>query len=212
MAPKNGEKAIILHTKLAGLFNIYNASAAAGAGLVLGLSHEAIAKGIDGLELVPGRMESIDAGQDFTVWVDYAVTPDALQKVLETGQQATKNKVSIVFGATGDRDKAKRPIMGAIAAKHADQIYLTDDETYTEDPETIRQAVYKGIEQASGQLKTKIIADRRQAIEAAFNNAQKGDVVILAGIGHQDSRSMAGKDIPWDERQIAREILKKLRQ
>ncbi len=207
----NGEKPLDLRIQLTGLFNVYNASAAAAVGLLLGLKPPAIAKGLAGLKLVPGRMESIDAGQPFTVWVDYAVTPDALAKVLEAARQAAAGKVSLVFGATGDRDRGKRPIMGEIAAKHADKIYLTDDETYKEDPEAIRRAVYAGIEIAKGQKKTQVIADRRQAIKTAFQEAKKGDLVILAGLGHQDSRNLGGKLVPWDERQIARKLLVKAR-
>jgi UDP-N-acetylmuramoyl-L-alanyl-D-glutamate--2,6-diaminopimelate ligase len=206
----NGDKALDLTTKLAGEFNVYNASAAAAVGLTLGLKPEAIAKGVQTLKLVPGRMESIDAGQPFTVWVDYAVTPDALEKVLKAGQAAATGKVHIVFGATGDRDREKRPIMGEIAAKNADKIYLTNDETYTEDPEAIRYAVFLGIEKAKGGKKTKQIADRKRAIQTAFEAAKPGDVVILAGIGHQDSRNMGGTNVPWDERVIAKKLLKKL--
>ena len=207
----NGAKALPLAIQMTGLFNVYNASAAAAVGLTLGLKPDEIAKGLEGLKLVPGRMEAIDAGQPFTVWVDYAVTPDALEKVLQAGRQAATGKVSIVFGATGDRDRAKRPIMGAIAAKNADQIYLTDDETYKEDPEAIRHGVFEGIELAKGQNKTQVIADRKQAIKTAFKQAKKGDVVIVAGIGHQDSRNMGGKNVPWDERQIAHQLLKSIK-
>lgn len=201
------ERKLFAQTSLSAVFNIYNATAAAAAGLVLGVSDEAVTKGISSLKLVPGRMESIDAGQDFTVWVDFAVTPDALQKVLEAARYTGTGQVSIVFGATGDRDKAKRPIMGEIAAKYADRIYLTDDETYSEDPENIRQAVYEGIKQAGGESKTQVIADRREAIESAFKEAKKGDVVILAGMGHENFRNMGGKNVPWDEREVARQLL-----
>jgi UDP-N-acetylmuramoyl-L-alanyl-D-glutamate--2,6-diaminopimelate ligase len=205
---QNGHQVLHLATKLAGEFNVYNATAAATVGLALGVSPEMIARGIKALELVPGRMESIQAGQKFTVWVDFAVTPDALRKVLETAKTAAHGKVRVVFGATGDRDKAKRPLMGEIAAQHADAIYLTDDETYTEDPEAIRQAVYEGIARAKGQKKTQVIADRLAAIKAAFDDARDGDVVVLTGIGHEDSRNMGGKLIPWDERKIARKLLR----
>lgn len=207
----SGDKALDLETKLAGEFNIYNASAAATVGLLVGIKPAAIAKGVAALKLVPGRMEAIDAGQDFTVWVDYAVTPDALEKVLKAGKAAASGKVHIVFGATGDRDREKRPLMGEIAAKYADRIYLTNDETYTEDPDAIRFAVQEGIDRAGGSKKTTVIADRKRAIQTAFENAKTSDVVILSGIGHQDSRNMGGKNVPWDERQIARDLLKKLR-
>lgn len=205
----NSNHNIELSSPLAGEFNAYNASAAAAVGQILSLAPAAIAKGVANLKLVPGRMERIDAGQDFTVWVDYAVTPDALEKVLKAGHAAASGKVHIVFGATGDRDREKRPQMGKIAAKFADKIYLTNDETYTEAPEAIRDAVYEGIRAGDGLKKAKIIADRKLAIKTAFAAAKAGDVVILAGIGHQDSRNLGGKNVPWDERQIARQLLKK---
>lgn len=203
----NGEHPLDLRISLPGLFNVYNASAAAAIGLMLGIKEKDIQKGLSGLKVVPGRMENVNAGQPFKVWVDFAVTPDALAKVLEAGRQAAAGKVSVVFGATGDRDKAKRPIMGEVAVKYADRIYLTDDETYREDPETIRQAVLAGIKHAKGESKTKVIPDRKQAIKTAFGDAKKGDIVILTGIGHQDSRNMGGKLVPWDERQIAQKLL-----
>lgn len=206
---KSGKTTMALSTSLVGVFNVYNASAAAAAGLILGIDTKAIEKGIGALKQVAGRMESIEAGQNFTVWVDFAVTPDALKQVLIAAKSVATGKVRIVFGATGDRDKEKRPHMGEVAAKHADYIYLTDDETYTEDPETIRAAVLDGITQSGGNEKTTVIPDRKKAIKAAFKVAKKGDVVILAGIGHEDSRNMGGKLIPWDERKIARELLKK---
>lgn len=206
----NSQGSIELSTHLSGDFNIYNASAAALVGQVLGLTPAVISKGLNNLKLVPGRMEAVEAGQPFTVWVDYAVTPDALQKVLQAGDAVSDGKVHIVFGATGDRDSEKRPIMGKIAAEYADRIYLTNDETYTEDPEAIRQAVYEGVLAAGGAKKVKLIADRKLAIQTAFKAAKPGDVVILAGIGHQDSRNMGGTNVPWDERVIAKELLKKL--
>jgi UDP-N-acetylmuramoyl-L-alanyl-D-glutamate--2,6-diaminopimelate ligase len=127
---------------------------------------------------------------------------------LEALRATTKGKVMIVFGATGDRDKEKRPAMGETAVKFADKIFLTDDETYTEDPEVIRNAVYEGIKAAKGASKTIVIADRREAIQAAFAEAKRGDVVLLTGIGHEDYRNMGGVKQPWDERQVARELLK----
>ncbi|HSX23738.1 MAG TPA: UDP-N-acetylmuramoyl-L-alanyl-D-glutamate--2,6-diaminopimelate ligase, partial [Candidatus Saccharimonadales bacterium] len=205
----NGNHGLDLHIRLLGLFNVYNASAAASVGLLLGLKPEAITNGLAALRLVPGRMENIDAGQPFTVWVDYAITPDAIAKVLQAGKDAASGSVSLVFGATGDRDKEKRTLMGEAAAKYADHIYLTDDETYTENPEAIRQAVYRGIVDGDGETKTQVIPDRMRAIKTAFKNAKKGDVVILAGLGHQDSRNMGGKLVPWDERGVAKQLLQK---
>ncbi len=194
--------------KLPGLFNVYNAAAAAGVGQWLGMSNNDIAKGLESLSASPGRMESIDSGQPFSVIVDYAHAPDALENALSALKQATKGKLMIVFGATGDRDQSKRPLMGEIAARLADRIFLTDDETYTENPESIREAVLVGIKTAKGLKKTEVIPDRKAAIKAAFAAAKKGDTVLLAGIGHQNSRNMGGKEVKWDERTIAQDLLK----
>jgi UDP-N-acetylmuramoyl-L-alanyl-D-glutamate--2,6-diaminopimelate ligase len=206
----SGSGKLNLKTSLPGLFNVYNASAAATAALALGLPCEAIAKGVAALRQVPGRMERIEAGQPFQVLVDFAITPDALEKALSAARVFTgnKGKVRVVFGATGDRDKGKRPIMGQVAAEFADVIYLTDDETYTEDPEAIRSAVYDGIKRAQAEKRTKVIPDREEAIKQAFSDAHKGDVVVLAGLGHEDSRNMGGELIPWDDREVARVLLK----
>lgn len=192
---------------LPGSFNVYNTLAAVAVGRAVGLNKEQIEQGIAALPGVAGRMEPVDAGQPFAVIVDYAHTPDALDNVLQALKESTKGKLAIVFGATGDRDKTKRPIMGEVTARLADKIYLTDDETYSEDPDTIRQAVYAGIVQAGGEAKTSVIADRREAIAQAFAEAKPGDTVLLAGIGHQDYRAMGGQKQPWDEREVARELL-----
>jgi UDP-N-acetylmuramyl-tripeptide synthetase len=194
-----------LATHLLGHFNIHNATAAASVGLLLGLSSEQIQTGIATLREVPGRMEVIDADQPFRVLVDYAHTPDALQQVLLAAHTLTTKRVLIVFGATGNRDKSKRSTMGRIAAEMADIIYLTDDEAYNEDPAAIRTAVRKGIESAHGNYVE--VADRLESIKEAFKEARKGDVVILAGIGHQNTRTMGKKQLPWDERAIARQLL-----
>jgi UDP-N-acetylmuramoyl-L-alanyl-D-glutamate--2,6-diaminopimelate ligase len=197
-----------LSIAIPGAFNVSNALAAAATGAIVGLSDKQIEQGIGALHGVAGRMETIDEGQNFGVVVDYAVTPDALQNALQTLRATTKGKVIVVFGATGDRDKSKRPIMGEVAAKCADTIYLTDDETYTEVPNIIRQAVYEGIERAGGAGKTTIIGDRRKAIVIALHGAQKDDVVLVAGMGHQATRNMGGIEKPWNERQIVRDLLK----
>lgn len=195
-----------LQTALPGTFNVYNASAAACVGEIIGLTSVQIEQGIASLPAVPGRMEVIDEKQKFGVLVDYAHTPDALENVLTATRSIAKGKVRVVFGATGDRDATKRPLMGEIAARTADMIYLTDDETYTEDGATIRDEVLAGIVRAKGVYVE--IADRREAICAAFADAKAGDIVVLAGIGHQDTRNMGGKPIAWDERDIARELLR----
>ncbi|MBI2589029.1 UDP-N-acetylmuramoyl-L-alanyl-D-glutamate--2,6-diaminopimelate ligase [Candidatus Saccharibacteria bacterium] len=230
------------HSQLVGEFNVYNAAAAAAAGLAIGLDNQQITSGIATLKGVPGRMEKIEAGQDFEVIIDYAVTPDALAKALQATAQTTKGppspppslklrrsrklppsqvlrrtrrlgragRVIVVFGATGDRDKSKRPLMGEVAAKYADRIFLTDDETYSEDPAAIRRAVYEGILAAGGATKTTEIGDRRRAIKAAFNDAKPGDTVLLTGIGHQTTRNMGGHEEPWNEHEVAKELLSQL--
>lgn len=192
-----------------GRFNVYNSLATAAIGGAVGLTKEQIEKGIASLSGVMGRMEAVDAGQDFSVLVDYAHTPDALEKLLSSLKEVAKGRVKIVFGATGDRDKSKRPDMGRVATI-ADDIYLTDDETYTEDRQTIIDAVYEGIKAAGGEAKTHVIPDRYEAITEAFKGAKKGDIVALAGIGSEDYRNMGGKPDPWDERDVARKIISEL--
>jgi UDP-N-acetylmuramoyl-L-alanyl-D-glutamate--2,6-diaminopimelate ligase len=206
---KISEDEYSINSKLPGKFNVYNTLAAVGVGQVLGLSRQQIEKGIAALDGVAGRMTPIEAGQKFNVLVDFAHTPDALENVLMAANELTKGKVILVFGATGDRDKAKRPVMGEVAVKNADWVFLTDDETYTEDPATIIQAVYKGIEAADGQAKATVVEDRLEAIKAAFAAAKPGDTVILAGIGHETTRNMGGKEEPWNEIEIAEKLLRK---
>ncbi len=196
---------------LPGRFNVYNSLAAAAVGGVVGLTKDQIEKGIASLTGVDGRMETIDSGQDYGVVVDFAHTPDALEKLLGSLKEVTEGSVKVVFGATGDRDKTKRPEMGRVAAEFADEIFLTDDETYTEDPEMIRNSVLEGIRHADGMPKTRVVPDRREAIKEAFKSAKKGDVVALAGMGNENYRNMGGKKEPWDEREVAREIISELK-
>ena len=198
-----------IKANIPGKFNVYNSLAAIGVGRALGLSREQIEQGIAALEGVQGRMTAIDAGQSFSVIVDFAHSPDALENVLKACKELTKGRVLLVFGATGDRDKLKRPVMGEVAVKNADLIFLTDDETYTENPKQIIDAVYKGIETAGGQAKTTIVDDRMDAIKAALAAAEAGDTVLLTGIGHETSRNMGGREEPWNEIAIAKKLLRK---
>jgi len=201
-----------ISSHLPGSFNVYNTLAAVCVGRAVGLTRQEIEQGIASLPGVAGRMEPVNAGQTFSVIVDYAHTPDALENVLRALRGSTKGKLAIVFGATGDRDKTKRSPMGEVVAKLADRIYLTDDETYTEDPDAIRGAVLQGIVAAKGKQKTSMIPDRLEAIRTAFKEAKSGDTVLLAGIGHQDYRAMGGTKQPWDEREVARDLLKDYKQ
>lgn len=198
-----------LATALPGMFNIYNMTAAATLAYVLGLKRTDIIEGIANLESIPGRFERVVEGVGYDVIVDYAHTPDALQQLLEAAKATTKNRVILVFGATGDRDKVKRPIMGEIAAKAADRIILTDEESYNEDPSAIRHQIREGIEKAKGDGKTTEIADRREAIEKALSIATKGDTVLITGMGHEQFRIVNGERIPWNDAAVVRELTAK---
>ncbi len=198
-----------LATALPGEYNIDNMVAAATTAYVLGVDLNDIMEGAANLEAVPGRFERVVEGMDYDVIVDYAHTPDGLEKFLTAAKAVTKNRVILVFGATGDRDKGKRPIMGDIAARLADRIILTDEESYNEDPATIRTEVMQGIEAAKGDAKTTEIADRRDAIKKALDVAKKGDTVLITGMGHEKFRIENGKKIPWNDADVVRELLEK---
>lgn len=198
-----------LATALPGTFNIYNMTAAAATAYLLGVSINDIIEGIANLDGVPGRFERVTEGLGYDVIVDYAHTPDALEKLLQAAKDVTKNRVILVFGATGDRDKTKRPIMGEIAARLADRIILTDEESYNEDPQAIRDQVRGGIETAGGDGKMTEIADRRDAIAKALAVAKKGDTVLITGMGHEQYRIVNGERLPWNDGDVVREIVNK---
>jgi len=195
-----------LATALPGRFNIYNMTAAAAAAYLLGLKLTDIVEGIANLEGVPGRFERVVEGLGYDVIVDYAHTPDALSQLLEAAKAITKNRVILVFGATGDRDQSKRPVMGEIAARLADRIILTDEESYNEDPQKIRDMVREGIETAKGGGKLTEIADRREAIKKALSIATKGDTILITGMGHEQYRIVNGERLPWNDAEVVREL------
>jgi UDP-N-acetylmuramoyl-L-alanyl-D-glutamate--2,6-diaminopimelate ligase len=201
---------LAVHTELAGKFNVYNATAAVAACYLLRVDLKDIQKGVKALKSVPGRLQKVSIGQPFDVIVDYAHTPDALQNVLETVKALTKNRVILVFGATGDRDKTKRPIMGGIAVKLADRIILTDEESYSENPDVIRDDIRRGVESAGGGAKTAEIADRKDAIGKALSIARRGDAVLITGMGHEQFRIIGDKRVPWNDATVARSLLKKM--
>src|SRR3989338_5958065 len=198
-----------LATAIPGEFNIYNMTAAAATAYVLGVAVHDIIEGTANLEGVPGRFERVVEGLGYDVIVDYAHTPDALDKLLEAAKSITKNHVILVFGATGDRDKGKRPIMGEIAAKRADRIILTDEESNNEDPQAIRDQEREGIETAGANPKLTEIVDRREAIEKALSIATKGDTVLITGMVHEQFRIVNGHKLPWNDAAVVREILGK---
>lgn len=191
---------------IGGFFNVYNALAAAAAAIGMGLDVQTVVRGLAAARSVPGRFESVDCGQDFGVIVDYAHTPDELHNVLTTAKALTKNRLIAVFGCGGDRDRGKRPIMGRIAAQLADMIVVTSDNPRSEDPESIIDMVLDGIPD-SDRNRVIVRPDRREGIEAAIGMARSGDVVVIAGKGHEDYQIFADRTIHFDDREVAREVL-----
>lgn len=195
-------------TKLLGEFNTYNILAAASAAKALGLDNNTIAQGIKTFESPAGRLEIITR-KPYTVIVDFAHTPQAFARVLPVAKSlkaTTKNSLIHVFGATGNRDRGKRPVMAKIAARYDDYIFLTHEDTYSEDPKSILTQIETGLKNYK-YANYLVEYDRREAIRKALSVAKRGDVVILTGVGHQKSMNVGGKEVPWSEQKIVREIL-----
>lgn len=196
-----------LSTRLRGAFNLTNIAGVIGAGEALALSHEQISIGIRSLAGVPGRFEAIDEGQDFEVIVDYAHTPDSLENVLVAGRQLAENsQLIVVFGCGGDRDRGKRPLMGAAVGTAADLAIVTSDNPRSEDPEAIIAEVLGGMSDA--RAKVAVEPDRGRAIAQALAAAGLGDVVLLAGKGHEQGQERDGVVTPFDDRDVARGVLR----
>ena len=191
---------------LPGLFNVANALLAIAAAEAVGIAPAQAAEGIAACSGVPGRMESVDAGQPFSVFVDYAHTPDSLARVLRTVRALTPNRILVVVGCGGDRDAGKRRLMGRVAAELADQAVFTSDNPRSEDPQAILDAVVEGAAEVSGGRWTAEL-DRRTAIGQALAAAHTGDVVVIAGKGHETTQELADRTIPFDDRVVARELL-----
>lgn len=204
---------IEIHTRLVGRFNVSNCLAAIATAYSQGIPPKIIAQGLASVSGVSGRMEKIDEGQDFTVIVDYAHTPDSLEKVLATLRPLTKGKLIVVFGSAGERDELKRPVMGRVAAKMADFSIITDEDPRDEDREKILRAIAEGAEAEGKQAGQDFlcIADRTEAIAAAFHRAKAGDTVLLAGKGHEQSIIIGREKLPWDDRRVARELIHSLK-
>jgi len=185
--------------RLRGRFNRANALGAIWAARELGVDEGAIRAGVESLAGVPGRFESVEAGQPFAVIVDYAHTPDSLANVLEAARGLGAGRLTVVFGAGGDRDREKRPVMGRVAARLADRAIVTTDNPRSEDPAAIAREV------SGGELE--IVLDRRAAIEAALADAVAGDVVVIAGKGADTEMELADRHVPFDDRLVAREVL-----
>ena len=204
-----GGKAVPLRSHLFGRPNASNIAAAVAAAAALGVDPEAAAAGVSALKGVPGRLESVDAGQRFSVYVDYAHTDDALVNTLKTVRELRPRRLIVVFGCGGDRDRTKRPLMGAAAARLSDLAILTSDNPRTEDPLAIIAEVEKGIRQVtSDRARYRVIPDRREAIRSALMEADGGDAVVIAGKGHETYQILRDRTIPFDDRETAREILR----
>jgi UDP-N-acetylmuramoyl-L-alanyl-D-glutamate--2,6-diaminopimelate ligase len=192
-----------LESPLPGLFNVENVLAALAAVGALGVDAQSVQAALPSFGGVPGRFESVDVGQDFGVLVDYAHTPDSLENVLRAARQITPGKLHVVFGAGGDRDRGKRPLMGAAARQLADRVIVTSDNPRSEQPEAIVDAVLAG----AGPQATREV-DRRRAITLAIDGAAAGDVVVIAGKGHEQGQEFAdGRKEPFDDVTVAREAL-----
>ncbi len=190
--------------KLPGRFNVENALAAAAAARALGIGEEAIKQGIEAVDRVPGRFDRVDEGQPFTVVVDYAHTPGALEAALDAARELGRGgRVICVFGAGGDRDRAKRPLMGQVVAELADVSLVTSDNPRSEDPAAIAAEVVDGLD-------LEVELDRRRAIERALESARAGDVVVIAGKGHEQGQEIGGRTLPFDDREVACEALRRL--
>jgi UDP-N-acetylmuramoyl-L-alanyl-D-glutamate--2,6-diaminopimelate ligase len=191
---------------LIGRFNAMNALAAFAAAHALGIAPEVVARGLASVAGVPGRLERVDAGQGFTVIVDYAHTDDALKNLLETVKELRPRRVITVFGCGGDRDRSKRPLMGAVAVRLSDVVVVTSDNPRTEPPESIIEEIQLGMA-GPRRGERHVVVDRREAIFKAVDLAQPGDVVVIAGKGHETYQTIRERNLPFDDRLVAREAL-----
>jgi UDP-N-acetylmuramoyl-L-alanyl-D-glutamate--2,6-diaminopimelate ligase len=198
-----------IELQLVGKFNVYNVLAAVSVALIEGIDLEEIKRLLAGVEGVSGRFEPVRAGQPFTVLVDYAHTPDSLQNALSTVRELAGKRVITVVGCGGDRDRTKRPLMAGIAVNMSDLAVFTSDNPRSEDPEAIIRDMLEGVpETASGKVRT--IVDRREAIRFAVREARKGDIVLIAGKGHETYQEIKGVRHDFDDREVAREAISAL--
>jgi UDP-N-acetylmuramoyl-L-alanyl-D-glutamate--2,6-diaminopimelate ligase len=195
---------LALSSPLPGLFNVQNVLGAVAAARSLGVPGETIAAALPSFGRVPGRFEAVDEGQDFGVLVDYAHTPEALENVLRAAREVTRGRLHVVFGAGGDRDRGKRPLMGAAAARLADRVLVTSDNPRSEEPESIVDAIMEGAGPGAERE-----TDRRRAIAMAIHTAEPGDVVVIAGKGHEQGQEFEnGRKEPFDDVSEARAALR----
>ena len=209
---KYDEKKYPCNLNITGLFNVYNVLAAVATALAENVALDVILAALGRIQAVSGRFELVNCGQPFAVAVDYAHTPDGLKNILETARDIVTNRIIVVFGCGGDRDRTKRPIMGSIAAEYADMVIATSDNPRSEDPELILDDVETGIRAMlinRPNVEFRRIADRATAIRAAIEVAVAGDVLLIAGKGHETYQILRDKTIDFDDHKIAGEILRK---
>ncbi len=198
-----------VRSSLRGLFNVENCLATLATARSLGIADDASAKGIETIRGVPGRVETVEEGQRFLVMVDYAHTPDSVENVLRAARQLAAGRLIAVFGCGGDRDRAKRPLMGKVATGLADLTIITSDNPRSEDPAAIISDIEPGAKEGGGAYV--IEPDRRAAIRLAVSQAREGDVVVIAGKGHETGQEFAGRTVPFDDRSVAAEEIRALR-
>lgn len=196
-----GDHTVPVRLRLIGVWNVENALAATGVGILLGLPLEVIVAGLEALRAVPGRFTRVDCGQPFLVIVDYAHTPEAFQRILPLARSLTEGRLTVVFGSAGERDRVKRRLQGAIAAQFADLAILTSEDPRFEDPKAILQEIAEGARSAGADEGKHflLIEDRREAIREALRRARPGDVILLLGKGHEQCIIYGDQRIPWDE-------------
>ena len=194
-----------LELKITGEFNVYNVMSAVGAMLAEGISKETIVAVLDGFDGVPGRFQLVEAGQPYTVIVDYAHTPDGLENVLHTARSITRGKLWVVFGCGGDRDNKKRPIMGGLALELADKVVVTSDNPRTEDPERIIDEIFTALQNVPAGKEVFRLSDRREAINFALANAAAEDVILIAGKGHENYQILKDRTIHFDDKEVVLE-------
>lgn len=194
-----------LELKITGEFNVYNVMGVVAVMLAENISKDTICSVLDGFNGVPGRFQLVEAGQPYTVVVDYAHTPDGLENVLNTARAITKGKLWVVFGCGGDRDNKKRPIMGDIALKLADNLVVTSDNPRTEDPELIIDQIFVALQQVPEGKQVTRLADRKEAIEYALSQAKAEDVILIAGKGHENYQILKDRTIHFDDKEVVME-------
>jgi UDP-N-acetylmuramoyl-L-alanyl-D-glutamate--2,6-diaminopimelate ligase len=196
---------IALRTRLRGRFNVENVLGAVAAARLLGIDARSVAGGVEHLAGVPGRFEAVDEGQPFTVLVDYAHTPEALANVLREARALASGRLICVFGCGGDRDRSKRPLMGEVAGESADVLVVTSDNPRSEEPRAIIEDILAGVSR-----EVEVEPERAAAIAWALERAQEGDVVVIAGRGHEQGQEFRDRTVPFDDREVAREALRRL--